>query len=144
MSPFNRHESLGFVVNRVARLFARELERRHSRLGVPLGQFPILLTLWEQEGLTQTEIARRLDIEQPTVANTLKRMMRDDMVVAAPDPTNKRRVLIFLTDKARDLKPALTAGAQEVNARAGRSLTPQELEVFFSIMTRIAEDLVES
>lgn len=142
--PFNRHTSLGYIVNRAGRLFARALEQRLSDLGVPLGQFPILLVLWEQEGLTQTEISRRLDIEQPTVANTLKRMMRDDMVVATPDATNRRRVLIFPTDKARDLQPALTAAAQEVNAQAGRGITPQEFEMFLSIMARMMEELVRS
>ena len=65
--------------------------------------------LWEEEGVTQSEIARRLDLEQPTVANTLRRMERDGLVHLSPDPNNRRQVLIYLTDKGRALNGPLTA-----------------------------------
>ncbi len=89
---FDRQESLGYLVNRLARLFARALESRLAGHGVALGPFPVLLTLWEEEGLTQTEIARRLDFEQPTIANTLKRMQRDGLVAFRPDPSSRKRI----------------------------------------------------
>ena len=96
---FSRETSLGYAVNFVGRAFARALERRLALHGVALGQFPLLLTLWEEDGLTQSEIARRLLIEQPTVANTLKRMERDGLIVASADPQNRRLVRIGLTAK---------------------------------------------
>ena len=138
---FDRRQSLGYLVNNLARLFARALEQRLSRHGVALGQFPLLLVLWEEENLTQSEIARRLNFEQPTIANTLQRMERDGLVSTAPDPVNRRRVLIRLTDRARAMEAALTSEAAAVNALATSDLSPTEVERFIERIQRLEERL---
>ena len=124
--PFDRNASLGYLVNQLARQLRQRLEARLARYGAPLGQFALLLVLWEEAGLTQSEIARRLDFEQPTVANTLKRMMRDGLVQTSPDPANRKQVLVFLTEKARRLCDPLIAEAKAVNAEALAVLSPDE------------------
>jgi len=138
---FSRQRSLGYVVNHVARLFSRALEQRLAPHGMSRGQFPLLLILWEQEGITQSEIARRLDIEQPTVANTLQRMERDGLISTAPDPGHRRQVLISLTEKARALKPAATAGAADVNDVASAELSAEDIETLFALMERMRAGL---
>lgn len=135
--PFERRKSLGYIVNHLARMFARALDQALSPHGVALGQFPLLLVLWEEDGLTQSEIARRLDIEQPTVANTLQRMERDGLAIMTPDPRNRRQVLIHLTAKGRMLQGTLTAEARAVNARASEALTPEEITTFMNILDKM-------
>jgi DNA-binding MarR family transcriptional regulator len=138
---FDRQESLGYLVNQVARLFARALEQRLTGHGVALGPFPILLLLWEEEGLTQTEIARRLAFEQPTIANTLKRMERDGLVECRPDPTSRKRILVWLTDKAKTLRPALTAEAEAVNRAASAKMSPEDILRFKAALATLADGL---
>jgi DNA-binding MarR family transcriptional regulator len=134
---FDREKSVGYLVNLAGRLLGRALDRRLAAHGVSLGQFPLLLVLWEEEGLTQSEIARRLDIEQPTVANTLKRMERDGLVAAAPDPRHSRRVLITLTERGRALQAPLKKEALQVNRSAAAQLSPQELAGFRATLGRV-------
>lgn len=135
--PFRRFESFGYVVNHLGRLFARALERRLAGHGVALGQFAPLIVLWEEEGVTQSEIARRLDLEQPTVANTLRRMERDGLVRVEPDPDNRRQVLIYLTDRGRALNGPLTAEARAINAQAAAALSAEEREALFRSMRKL-------
>ena len=127
---YKREESLGYLVNLLGRVLARALERRLVKHKVPLGQFPLLLTLWDEENLTQSEIARRLGIEQPTVANTLRRMERDGLVKTEPDPAHRRQVLIKLTEKGRKLERPLKLEALAVNQAAGAKSSAAELEGF--------------
>jgi len=141
---FDREKSLGYLVNLAGRLLGRALDRRLAGHGVSLGQFPLLLVLWEEEGLTQSEIARRLDIEQPTVANTLKRMERDGLIAAAPDPNHSRRVLITLTARGRALEAPLKAEALQVNRGAAAELTPQELAGFRATLAKVIAALAEA
>jgi DNA-binding MarR family transcriptional regulator len=140
---FSRETSLGYAVNFVGRAFAFALERRLARHGVALGQFPLLLTLWEKDGLTQSEIARRLLIEQPTVANTLKRMERDGLIATAADPNNRRLVRISLTAKGRALENALIAEAQAVNKAAVAGLTRRDAALFLDLARRMARNLAD-
>ena len=138
---FNRQESLGYLINHLGRLFARALDRRLSKHDMPLGQFPLLLILWEEEGLTQSEIARRLDIEQPTVANTIRRMERDGLIKTACDPEHRKRVLIKLTAKGRALEGPLTAEARAVNEAAIAGLSAHDIDVFRKMVRLLEEGL---
>ncbi|HLW91509.1 MAG TPA: MarR family transcriptional regulator [Roseiarcus sp.] len=127
---YKREESLGYLVNLLGRVLARALERRLVKHKVPLGQFPLLLTLWDEENLTQSEIARRLGIEQPTVANTLRRMERDGLVKTEPDPAHRRQVLIKLTENGRKLERPLKLEALAVNQAASAKMSAAEVEAF--------------
>jgi DNA-binding MarR family transcriptional regulator len=138
---FDRRDSLGYQVNHLARLFARALSRRLAKHDVALGQFPLLLILWEEENLNQSEIAKRLEIEQPTVANTLTRMERDGLVETAPDPSNRRQARVKLTGKGRRLERPLTAEARAVNAAAAAGLSATEIEAFHRAIGALKQGL---
>lgn len=125
---FRRDQSLGYLVNFLARLFARRLDRRLEALGAQVGQFATLLVLWERDGLTQTELAQLVAVEQPTMANTLGRMERDGLIRREVDPADRRRSLIYLTEPARVLEAPMTAAAGEVLADAADGLSPAEVE----------------
>ena len=136
-----REDSLGYQVNLLARLFERALRERIAPHGVVPGQFPALLCLYEQDGLTQAEIGGRVQIEQPTIANTLQRMERDGLIRRVADPDDRRRVRIHLTPQARALEPTLAAVAREINARATDGLTRAEAEHLMASVTRIIANL---
>lgn len=138
---FDRHQSPGHVVNYLARLFAQALYRRIGPHGVTRGQFPVLLVLWEQEGATQTQLAQRLAVEQPTMANTLKRMERDGLVERVPDPEDRRQARVHLTPRGRALEEVLTASARETNAAALAGMSAEEGAVFLALARRIVANL---
>jgi DNA-binding MarR family transcriptional regulator len=134
-------DSLGYQVNLLARLFERALRERIAPHGVVPGQFPALLCLYEQDGLTQAELGSRVQIEQPTIAKTLQRMERDGLIRRAQHPDDRRRVRIHLTPQARALEPTLAAAAREINARATDGLTRDEAEQLIRTVTRIIANL---
>jgi len=77
-------DSLGYLVNRVARLMARDLAERIRPAGVALGQWAVLLVLWARDGMTQAELSREVAIEPPTVVRTIDRMVRDGAGAVPP------------------------------------------------------------
>ncbi len=138
---FDRQQSPGHLINYLARLFARALYRRIGRHGVTRGQFPVLLMLWEQEGVTQTQLAERLAVEQPTMANTLKRMERDGLIERVPDAEDRRQARIHLTPRGRALEEVLTASARETNAVALAGLEPAETQQLLALARRVIQNL---
>ncbi|EXJ14225.1 MarR family winged helix-turn-helix transcriptional regulator [Imhoffiella purpurea] len=141
---FNKDESAGYLANHLARLFARDLQARIKPLGLSTGTFPALLVLWENDGLTQRELIERLDIEQPTMANTLTRMERDGLIRRCKDPADGRVQRIWLTDEARALEGLATAAAEAVNADALAGLGDEERAAFQATMRRIIATLQAS
>ncbi|MEF8792077.1 MarR family winged helix-turn-helix transcriptional regulator [Thiohalorhabdus sp.] len=122
----NRWESLGFVINHLARLLATDLADHLRPHEVTIGQYPLLLALWEEEGITQTGLSLRLNIEPATTTNTLNRMERDGLVERQPDPDDQRGSRIYLTDHGRALEEPVTKAARAVNARAQQNLSAGE------------------
>jgi len=138
---FDKTRSAGFLTNHLARLFAHHLHTRIAPLGLAPAQFMTLLELWETDGLTQADLVARLDVEQATMANTLKRMHRDGLIEMAPHPNDRRARLIHLTARARALEPAAKDAAQSVNAMALDGLKPEERAAFLASAARMIETL---
>lgn len=134
---FVKEQSAGYLANHMARLFARGLQARIRPLGLTTGTFPALLELWEQEGLTQKDLVERLDIEQATMANTLARMERDDLVVRRKDPADGRLQRIWLTAKARSLRAPALAAAMAENETALALLSTAERAQFLTLMRKV-------
>lgn len=139
--PFDREGSLGYQVNYLARLMEHGLRRQIEEFGVVPGQFAQLLALYEQDGLTQRELCERVQIEQPTMANTLQRMERDGLIERVPDPSDGRRALVMLTERARKLENDLTAAAQEVNAKAISGLDHSDVATAMRIISHMIENM---
>ncbi len=138
---FDRNLSAGYLVNHAARLFARALDAGLSPLGISTGPFPLLLHLWDRDGLTQRDLVKLLGYEQPTVAATLSRMERDGLIERRPDPHDGRAQRIWLTAKGRAALDAAEAAAIQVNATALRNLSADEEATFITLLHRVIAGL---
>ncbi len=138
-----RETSLGYQINLLARLFENALREQIAPLGVVPGQFPALLTLYEHDSLTQTELRRQVGIEQPTMAKTLQRMERDGLIRRTPDLHDRRRTHIHLTARAHRLQQPLTNEARDVNATATRSLTPAQIDALLTTISQLIANLTD-
>ena len=134
-------DSLGYQINRVARLFEQALRAQTASLGVVPGQMPALLALYVEDGLTQSELSRQVSVEQPTMANTLKRMERDGLILRSVDPGDRRRAPVHLTDHARELERPLTQAARDINATAIRNLRPEERQALMQTLAHLIDAL---
>jgi DNA-binding MarR family transcriptional regulator len=105
------------------------------------GQFAQLLALYEQDDLTQRELCDRVGIEQATMANTLQRMRRDGLVDCVADRTDRRRMRVLLTERARTLEPDLAAAARAVNAAATQGLSDEEVADFMRVTATVLRNL---
>lgn len=128
---FDKDTSAGYLVNHVARIFARALTDEIRPLGLAPAPFAILLELWREEGLTQRQLVERLDLEQATVANTLSRMERDGLIERRPMVDDARAQAIHLTAMARALETPATAAASAVNRRLMAAVSSADREHLF-------------
>ncbi len=134
---FKKNQSAGYLVNHVARIFAHGLAERIKPLGITIGTFPVLLELWETDGLTQKQLVDRLQIEQATMANTLARMERDGLIIRNKDKNDGRVQRIWLVEHVREMYDAAIAAAMEVNASTLAGLSKAERRQFIILMQKV-------
>src|SRR5262245_40138739 len=118
-----RIDSLGYQIGLLSRLYDRRLQEVLKDFDVAPGHFAPLVMLLEQDGLTQAELCRRINVEQPTMANTLQRMERDGLIQRKGDDADKRRALVYLTAKARDIQAKVMESARAVSNQTVKGLS---------------------
>jgi DNA-binding MarR family transcriptional regulator len=141
---FRKEESVGYLVNHLARLFGAALQARLKPLQLAPAQFMVLIELWREAGLSQRQLIDRLSVEQATMANTLNRMERDGLIERKPSPQDGRVHLIYPTPRALNLEAAAKAQAQAVNQAALEGLTDAERQSFLADISRIMANLQAS
>lgn len=119
-------DSLGYLVNRAARLMAQQLADELRPAGVGIGQWAVLMFLWARDGMSQAELSRVVAIEPPTMVRNIDRMVRDGLVRREGDPDDGRISRIYLTDRGRSLRDQLIPKAAAVNAATMQRLTASE------------------
>ncbi len=136
---FSMRASPGYLTNHLARLFAAGLQRRIKPLGLSTGTFPIMLQLWERDGMTQREIVERLGIEQATVGNTLARMERDGLIDRRSDEEDGRLRRTWLTERGQGLREPAVRAAMDENMAALASLPPEDRAELVRLLSKAIE-----
>ena len=133
-----QQETVGYLINLIARLLAQSLKARNGAGGVMPGQYPIALELLRHDGATQRDLCEAVRIEQATVANTLKRMERDGLVERRPTSDNARLATNHLTPLGRRLAAIAVENALDVNRVAFEGLDPAQCSELRETLSGIA------
>lgn len=136
---FDRATSVGYLASLLSRRLSAALQQALEPLGLTPAQFAVLLELDGADGLSQRDLAVRLRVEQPSMAQTVTRLRRDGFVHQAAHESDRRSSRLWLTDKARGVLPTATDAAARINEQALRSLTPDQAEEFIKQLRRLVE-----
>jgi DNA-binding MarR family transcriptional regulator len=96
-------DRLAYMIASINRQLENELEERLRPGGVPVDQFRILEVLDASEPCAMGEIASQSLIEPPTLTKIVDKMVGDGLVYRAPDPDDRRRVLILMAPAGKAL-----------------------------------------
>jgi MarR family transcriptional regulator, organic hydroperoxide resistance regulator len=133
--------SAGYLVRDTHLLFAKALRTRLQLHQITPGQWYFLRTLWDEEGLSQRELSRRVGTTEPTTVSALRLLARNGMIERVRNPNDRRTINIFLTDKARDMKAELMPVAVEVNDIATGGLSDEEFAQLGHLLQKVRENL---
>ena len=97
----------GFYIGKIHRLSNRLMNR--ILLDQEIQDFNgeqgrILHALWQQDRLSQTQLANKTGLTLNTLTKMLERMIEMNLVERCPHEKDKRKKVICLTDHAKSLK----------------------------------------
>jgi len=75
-----------------------------ERMGLTYPQYLVLLVLWENDGITVSEIGRRLRLDSGTLTPVLKRLESAGLLLRSRRQSDEREVEIGLTERGRALR----------------------------------------
>ena len=133
--------SSGYLVRDAHRAFQRLLERRIAPFGVTRGQWYFLRVLWITDGLSQRELSARVGMMEPTTVIALRSMEKSGLIRRVRGDDDRRKVLVFLTAKAKRLRGELLGVARTITDEAEEGIAPRDLAAFRRIVARMTENL---
>ena len=136
-------DDIGFFIAVTSRLMDRALNGRLKKYGVSFGQWPFLMMLWAEDGLTQRDLSRRLSNEEATTTRTLDRMEADGLILRKANITDRRQRNIYLTSKGRSLRDQLVPEALANSELTTGQLTPDEVASLRAALKKMVGSLKE-
>jgi DNA-binding MarR family transcriptional regulator len=134
---FDHKETLGYLSAQLARQLANRLREALIPLGLLPAQFTALAEIAKAEGLTQKDLVKRLDLEQPGVARTLAGLEAMGWIERKHQGRGRSQGL-YLTDRARAALPRATEVAAEIDREALTSLSRTERANLLDQMQELA------
>ena len=111
-------------------------------IGLHRGQSLLLRSLWEEEGLTQTELAERLYRSPATVTTMLQRMEKAGFIERRSDPRDERVSRVYVTEAGRAIRDQVERVWREDQACALAGFSEAELTDLSAYLTRIRDNLL--
>jgi DNA-binding MarR family transcriptional regulator len=142
MTQPSEPESLDFLFAQICRLKHARVQSLLESLGLYRGQPPVLRALWGREGLTQTEIARHLQVQPATMTKMLKRMEKAGFVERRPDPEDQRVSRVYLTEAGRTVRADVQQVWRTLEEEAFAGFTPEEQALLRRFFLQIRDNLM--
>ncbi len=139
-SPLTQ-DNLGFLLAKTSQCWNELLYERFVAAGFPEvrpAYGSLLIPLYEKDGLRQGELARRARLSKQTLTTMTRALERDGLVERRLDPSDARATQIFLTERARELRPVAEQVLNEVEALATAPLTAHARETLKTSLRQIA------
>jgi MarR family transcriptional regulator, organic hydroperoxide resistance regulator len=133
--------SVGYQIRMVYRAMQRLLQSRIEPHGVTLGMWYYLRALWSEDGLTQSELSRRIGTMEPTTLGAIQAMERSGLVKRVRSKDDRRKMHIHLTRKGRELESLLMPLAVDVVETSVAGFSPHEVEVLLKALRAIRDNI---
>lgn len=136
----------GFLISQVKQLGGRAFEKIlalnqvHEFNGA---QGKILYVLWQQDHIPIIELSELVGLANTTLTSMLDRMEKAGLIRRLPDPHDRRKSLIALTDGAQGLYARYQQVSQQMDAIYFKGFEEREIIEFEQYLHRILHNIKE-
>ena len=141
MTEQNPLHTTTYLMVRIAKAQRGLVSSALARMNLHIGQEILLMELWQQDGLTQTELCDRLCVEPPTLTKMLRRLEKTKLLEKRKDCKDARISRIFLTDKGRSLQKPITELWLELEKTILANLSLEEKILYRRFLMQIYQNI---
>ena len=134
-------EPIGRILDKIGKLFLAKLQTNLTHLDIERSFFPLLL-IEAGNGLTQQNLAQKLNCDKVQVVRIIDYLSSNGYVQRVTNKTDKRKYELVITEKARVIIPDVRNAFEKTTSLAFKSLSNQQIDEFYSIITTIESNLL--
>lgn len=111
-----------------------------NNIDVSYEQLNVLSCLWDKDGVSQQEIAYATLKDKASVTRLLETMEKKDLIVRIEDKVDKRKKLIYLTHKSKQIQTKVLNIRNQSLTKATNKLTKSEIDLLQNKLSQIIKN----
>ena len=134
----------GFLISRIKHISDRVWEKLLSFHGMGDyngAQGKLLYVLWQEDGISSAELARRSGLAPTTLTSMLDRLEKQGLIRRVPHECDRRRLKLVLTEHGKSLQKQSESYSQEMTDIYYRGFSQEEITAFEDTLRRVLENL---
>lgn len=135
----------GYILDEQVGYLLRLASQRHAAIwqartldGLTAQQFSALKRIGEEGEVSQNRLGRLAAMDVATIKGVADRLRQKGLIAARPDPGDKRRMLISLSETGAALLARMTERGAEISAETLAPLSDEERETLLSLLKKMA------
>ena len=134
-------KSISFILARVCIAHHYHASKLLSDIGLYPSQELVLQYLWQEDKLTQSQLATKHGVQLQTIHKMVRRMERAGLVTKHEDEMDRRASRIHLTPKGRELQTVTEAVWEKLEQETLADFTVEEQYILRRLLHKLEENL---
>ncbi len=136
--------TLTYLFTPISNAYWLNLEKAMNEIELHSGQVFVLISLWKQDGQSQIDLSRNLNLSPPTVNKMVKSLLKNGFIRNQRDLEDSRILRVFLTEKAVQYSILVERQWLKLEAQTLISFTETERLILFQLFGKLKENLIAS
>ncbi|MFZ4863573.1 MarR family winged helix-turn-helix transcriptional regulator [Sphingobacterium sp. Mn56C] len=128
-----------FLSGKASSAISRRLQRnlKELEINITAEQWSVLYCLWQEEGLTQQELANKTFRDKPCITRLINNLEKMDLVIRVNDKNDRRSNLIYLTKEGRRLRDNGMKQATKTITESLDGIDPESIKIAQGILDKV-------
>jgi MarR family transcriptional regulator, organic hydroperoxide resistance regulator len=133
------NNSITYLFTAFATKHRDNLDKLMKEIGLHGGQIFVLNSLWNDDGQSQADLVKRLNLSAPTVYNMVVRLTETGFVQVIKDENDARIMRVYLTEKGFQIKLPVFEQWKKLEDQTFANLTEPEKMMFTMLLQKIID-----
>jgi len=135
--PFDETIPTSPLISILYREHAKYLNEKVKNEDLSFGLQPILITIYENEGIIQEQLAEKFHLNESTITRNLKKLEKKGFIERIPD---KRKKIIKITKKGAKTAQKVMDYDDKWDEKIKSNLNDEEYTIFKNTLIKICEE----
>ena len=136
--------SIDHLFAQVSKLHRSRVHALVGGLGLHRGQPQLLFALWDEDGLTHSQLAERLMVTPATISRMVQRMERTGFLTRQPDPADERVSRVYLSAAGRAVRDDLQRVWRRMEEETFAGLSDEEVSALNGFLRGLRDNLLRA
>ena len=137
----SENENLDIYLRQVCKTHTNKVNKVLEEIDLHVGQPMMLKSLYKQDGVPQSVLAREMVVTPATASSMVKRLEKGGHVVRKRDSVDERVSNVYLTDKGREVSTQLRETQSKMEEIVFAGFSKEEKKTMRSLLERVMSNM---